>query len=533
MVTAKISKVESDKLLELYKPNRNNVKRKDLDKWFKGVRDELVIWMEEDQHKRVHSVRARMKDLNHLRGKIERWHEKHAGKKLTEANFFEEIEDLAGVRILVLYRHDVAIVDHFVYRCDKWIVLKAEANYDENRYEDEHFFERDLGFSKETPKRLLQPKRGYASIHYILVPRTMSPEEAKDTHRKCELQVRTIHEEAWGEFSHEFTYPYDDEVDPLASRMIKRLSGLLHQAEDIVSDIRRSPADSRLFRRVHREIWERPRKSRLPPKITFDVIHDMLAEVQFMTRSALLAAVGILTKRRGKKAGIKFGKAIEAQELITLGFGSPKDWTDDELQKLYLEAHSSWVKSNPGSKVFKFFVWPPSNPIEPGDVPNVPVPKLFESCSGVEFLLLKPEAHDKLHEVLGDELKLGLDSGYCLSRIQFFLWRSGDVYKEASLPCREGTPPSDVFGFYGPSCDPDLLGGMLWLSDSDEDKKMRTALNAYADLLLEIKDNADLVVKLASGPASVIGALTDESKSRLKGLVEDKFKPLLSQLRLS
>lgn len=454
--------------------------------WLEKVRHELLNWMETHPHKRLHSVRSRMKELSHLRDKIERWPQNNPADKLTKDNFFEKIEDLAGARVLVLYRHDVAIIDHFVYRSDVWRVLRAEANYDKSRPEDERLFE-GLGFTRQTPERCLKPKEnGYASIHYVLVKKTLDDESAMRSHRKCELQVRTIHEEAWGEFSHEFTYPHD-QVDTLASNLIRRLSGLLHQAEDIVSDIRRSPADGRLFRKVHQQLWEGAIE-RLPPLITFDVVHEMLAELQFMTRSAPLAAVGILVEYGGTRADVERGKTIKGQEIITLGFGEPGNWSEDELQKLYLQAHKAWRGAGENDRnVFKFFVWSPPPSHNDGEPWIVRVPKVFRFFGDqINFRMVKHDAYKEVHRVLREDLKLDLDSGNCVERMQFFLWRTNNTHAGAKLPCRVGVIGKEVTGFYSPSPDPDLLGGMLWLPDAEDDEEGRIskALHAYADVLM-------------------------------------------------
>ncbi len=49
----------------------------------------------------VHSVKYRMKNEQHLADKVER--KKSLGVELTKDNLFEEITDLAGIRVLHLY----------------------------------------------------------------------------------------------------------------------------------------------------------------------------------------------------------------------------------------------------------------------------------------------------------------------------------------------------------------------------------------------------------------------------------------------
>jgi len=49
----------------------------------------------------------------------------------------------------------------------------------------------------------------YTSVHYILKPN-------RETEMRCELQVRTLAEEIWGEVSHTINYPH--EVDSVACK---------------------------------------------------------------------------------------------------------------------------------------------------------------------------------------------------------------------------------------------------------------------------------------------------------------------------
>ena len=201
------NKVKVEALVALYRAKKNSI-----ESWFKRVRNELQVWMEHSPEKRIHSIRGRLKDEDHFRDKVAR-----KGNGWTQDNVFDKAEDFAGMRILTLYRNDLAILDFFIYQSSVWRVLKAEANYDETRHHDDRWFQ-DLGFKKcedmdgqgakcpcesrqecTNDRKLKKNDRGYSSIHYILVPRDMSSEHWKQNrHLKCELQIRTIHEEAWG-----------------------------------------------------------------------------------------------------------------------------------------------------------------------------------------------------------------------------------------------------------------------------------------------------------------------------------------------
>jgi len=138
----------------------------------------------------VHSVKSRIKDKDHLKKKLER------KKEVTPENFFEKITDLAGVRVLHLYQDQFqsiheAIIDKIEEKHD-WVLGEAPKAYTWDP-ESKSFFER-LGLKVE------QKESFYTSIHYLVKPH-------KDFPFYCEIQVRTLFEEIWGEIDHSINYP--------------------------------------------------------------------------------------------------------------------------------------------------------------------------------------------------------------------------------------------------------------------------------------------------------------------------------------
>jgi ppGpp synthetase/RelA/SpoT-type nucleotidyltranferase len=59
-------------------------------------------------------------------------------------------------------------------------------------------FFKDVGITTKSSKNL------YTSIHYVLKPNRKTP-------ITCELQVRTLLEEVWGQVDHELNYPQESE----------------------------------------------------------------------------------------------------------------------------------------------------------------------------------------------------------------------------------------------------------------------------------------------------------------------------------
>lgn len=503
-----------DILVGLYRSNKNSI-----ESWFKQVRNELQGWTEDCPEKRIHSISGRLKDDDHFRDKIVR-----KGSAWTQSDVFDEVEDLAAMRILTLYRNDLAILDYFIYQSSVWRVLKAEANYDKARYHDNVWF-KDLGFTDcNNLRKLKQNDRGYSSIHYILVPKIIQKERwARNCPLKCELQIRTIHEEAWGEFSHEFTYPYDA-TDPLAGALIKRLSGLLHLAEDMVADIRRAPADGKLFQRAH-SLARPPTPSAQP---AFDSVHELIAESYFMNRSAPLAAMALMTKYTGKSTKVEKGTSIGATRIVSLGFGKLDDSGDgDELARLYLDAHKIWKDDNGQREVAKFFVWPLA------DGKKFPVPELFvEFSENIELWLVPQLVHEEIVSQIEEALGPRKETFPSLARFQFFLWGDGNgtpPTTAASLPRRQGLTEEKVIGFFAPYRDADLVAGVLWLKDSND--PVRLILNTYADILLALRSQNGLLVRITRHSTSPpLTALTDEQQSKLKVTVDSELPALLHSL---
>ncbi len=75
----------------------------------------------------------------------------------------------------------------------------------------------------------------YTSVHYVIKPKKM-------TQYTCEIQVRTLMEEVWGEVDHTINYP--DKTRSLAcSEQIATLARATSAATRLVDSIFRSHAD--------------------------------------------------------------------------------------------------------------------------------------------------------------------------------------------------------------------------------------------------------------------------------------------------
>jgi putative GTP pyrophosphokinase len=133
----------------------------------------------------VHSVKSRIKSNDHLLDKIQR--KKKQGREITSANCFEEITDFAGVRVLHLRQDDFGkikeIIDAKVTGGD-WCLVEQPIAYTWDPEYEKFFL--DLGCRCERKDSF------YTSVHFVVRPRQDSP-------LSCEIQVRTLFEEIWGE----------------------------------------------------------------------------------------------------------------------------------------------------------------------------------------------------------------------------------------------------------------------------------------------------------------------------------------------
>lgn len=140
----------------------------------------------------VHSVKSRLKDTDHLREKISR---KWVDGPITPEDLFSKITDLAGVRVIHLYSQQfeaihAAIGEHI--QQGYWHLNEPPVAYSWDP-EATAYFTR-LGVNAQTRESY------YTSIHYIVKPQP-------DAVLTCEIQVRTLFEEAWGEIDHALNYP--------------------------------------------------------------------------------------------------------------------------------------------------------------------------------------------------------------------------------------------------------------------------------------------------------------------------------------
>lgn len=182
----------------------------------------------------LHSFKYRLKDPTHLKDKLERkileCKKEGVSFEVTTENLLEKINDLAGIRILHLYTAQIADIDTCLRE------LFSNHNYDivEGPFartwdnESRDFFEQN-NINTEDSETL------YTSVHYVIASNSLK-------RITCEIQVRTLSEEVWGEVDHLLNYPH--KTQSLAcSEQLKVLARVTSSVSRLVDSIFRTDQD--------------------------------------------------------------------------------------------------------------------------------------------------------------------------------------------------------------------------------------------------------------------------------------------------
>jgi len=179
----------------------------------------------------VHSTKGRLKDPTHLEDKLLRKLAEAKGKKrpftISEKNLLYRITDLAGFRILHLHTEQIISIDRELravfkeYRFPLMEKPKARTWDDENR-----------ALFRRAGIRTIKSPKLYTSVHYVV-------QSNSSTKATCEIQVRTLAEELWGEVDHTLNYPHESLI--LSCReQIKVLARVTSSCSRLVDSIFRS-----------------------------------------------------------------------------------------------------------------------------------------------------------------------------------------------------------------------------------------------------------------------------------------------------
>lgn len=147
-----------------------------------------------------------------MEGRVKSWSsiaEKLSRKSLA-LKAIEDLDDLIGIRVILLFRPDLPRVDKLVR--ETFNVVSAE----------------------DTAKRLSENQFGYQSQHYVLrIPNAWRdiPSFSRLGNLKVEIQVRTLAQHIWAAASHKLQYKHETNVPLQLRRAIHRVSALLETVD--------------------------------------------------------------------------------------------------------------------------------------------------------------------------------------------------------------------------------------------------------------------------------------------------------------
>lgn len=182
----------------------------------------------------VHSIKSRIKDPEHLKDKLIRKfleaQQKNRAFTITSKNLFSKITDLIGFRIIHLHTTQFQNIDielKKIFNEQAWVLQEGPSarTWDD---ESRNYF-RSIGIAVNKSPNM------YTSVHYIIKANSSLP-------LTCEIQVRTLMEEVWGEVDHTINYPHKTESLPCREQ-IKALARATSSCSRLVDSIFSSHQD--------------------------------------------------------------------------------------------------------------------------------------------------------------------------------------------------------------------------------------------------------------------------------------------------
>lgn len=160
-----------------------------------------AITSSEELRPLIHSMRARIKDRDHLQDKLLRklreCREKDRNFDITPDNLHSKITDIAGIRLLHIHTSQVKDIHEKLYALLRSSGYKFREGPVARTWDIEYeALFKDMGFKTKRSETL------YTSVHYVI------SDQVPDLKMTCEIQVRTLAEEIWGEVDHRLNYPH-------------------------------------------------------------------------------------------------------------------------------------------------------------------------------------------------------------------------------------------------------------------------------------------------------------------------------------
>lgn len=169
------------------------------------------------EQRRIRVEQGRVKEANRLWLKASL--PKYGDRIQQPEDVFTAITDIAGIRITCNTVEDVHRITRAIRESS---TLRPLAGADPSKVYEDY-----VGAPKES---------GYRAVHLLV--EVDVPHGSGSISIPCEIQIRTLLQNAWGELTHEDTFKPGVEVPPLVSSLSKRLATALAVLDEIAQDLR-------------------------------------------------------------------------------------------------------------------------------------------------------------------------------------------------------------------------------------------------------------------------------------------------------
>lgn len=170
---------------------------------FEGFAESLIVHLTKSRGLRnlTHFLKHRVKEEESLRKKLERYLLSDDPLIVDASNLFERVRDLAGIRIIHLHTEQLAEIHRLILEVlheNQYELIDEPTAYCWDQ-EFETLF-KDMGIHTEKRDSM------YTTVHYDVLSN-------QRTKIACEIQVRSLVDEVWGEVSHRVNYPKPSESE--------------------------------------------------------------------------------------------------------------------------------------------------------------------------------------------------------------------------------------------------------------------------------------------------------------------------------
>jgi len=167
----------------------------------------------------VHAVRYRIKDPIHLLRKVIRKKAEYPDRTIDQHSYLQWINDLAGIRVLHLYKESWASIGHYIEQT--WELKRPPVAY--LRESDEGPYVQELA---DAGCDIRRHHLGYRATHFVI--KTQPNKQSYFV----EVQLRTLFEEGWSEIDHTIRYP-----DHVCSTFVRDLLAILNRLTGNADDM--------------------------------------------------------------------------------------------------------------------------------------------------------------------------------------------------------------------------------------------------------------------------------------------------------